>query len=288
MGRKTKTHSGKVQGIISIISTTMVLILLGLVIQMMLTARVLGDAVKENLTVTVALDDDTPAPDAARLQSQLRTKRYVSSIEYISKERALKEHVESMGIDPTDFLGTNPFSISMEIKMKADYSCNDSLEWITDELKNTPLVSDVMYQKDLVESLNQNIHRASIVLLVIAILLIIVSLSLINNTVRLSVYSHRFSIRTMKLVGARWNFIRRPFLLRSMWIGLASAIMADLLLFGCIKWIIAFDGSLSKFITLHDMGIMAISVVAIGLTITVACTYLSVTHYLRLRESDLY
>jgi len=288
MGHKTKSHSSVMQAVISIISTTMVLILLGLVIQMMLTARVLGDAVKENLVVTVVLEDDATATDAKKLLDTLNTQNYVSSIEYISKEKALKEQVENMGIDPTEFLGANPFSISMEIKMKADYSCTDSLEWIRTELRKTPLVSDVMYQKDLVDSLNQNIHRASFVLLTIAILLIIVSLSLINNTVRLSVFSHRFSIRTMKLVGARWGFIRRPFLLRSLWVGLVSAILADLLLLGCIKWVISYDASLGEYITLENVGIMAISVVGIGLVITVMCTFISVTHYLRLRESSLY
>ena len=276
------------QAVISTLSTTMVLVLLGMVILMLQTAHVLGDSVKENLTVTVVLEDDTPAPDAARLQSQIRTKRYVHEIEYISSEQALKEQVESMGIDPTEFLGANPFSISMEIKVKSEYSCNDSLEWITKELKNTTLVSDVIYQKDLVDSLNDMLKRLSYILLAIAILLVIVSLSLIHNTVRLSVYSHRFAIHTMKLVGARWSFIRRPFLIRSLWIGVVSAIAADAILLGCIKWATSYDEAITKYITLPNLGIMSVCVLLIGLVLTVVCTYVSVTHYLRLRESELY
>lgn len=287
MNRKRKS-SWKMQAVTSTISTTMVLILLGMVILMMLTARVLGNSVKENLTVTVVLEDDTPAPDAAKLQSQLRTKRYVNEIVYISKEQALEEQINSMGIDPTDFLGANPFSISMEIKMKAAYSCNDSLQWIVPELKRTKLVSDVMYQKDLVESLNENLKRASLILLTIAVLLVVVSLSLINNTVRLSIFNHRFIIHTMRLVGAKWSFIRRPFLLNSLWIGLASATMADALLLACVKWLGNYDQAIARYVTTENVMIMSGSVLTIGLILTIACTYVSVTHFLKMRVNELY
>ncbi len=187
----------RVQDLTSIISTTMVLILLGLIVLFVLTARVLGDSVRENLTVTVDLKDGVSTMDAKQLQAQLNEETYVADILYISSEEALKEHRESMGIDPTELLGANPFPISMEIKVRAAYACNDSLLWITRDLKQLPQVADVVYQKELVENLNRNLQRASLVMLFIAGLLILVSLSLIHNTVRLNVYSQRFIIHTM-------------------------------------------------------------------------------------------
>ena len=225
--RKKQKISWVLQGITSTISTSLVLILIGLVILLSLTARVVADSVKENLTVTVVLDDDAQTAEAEQVQSALDEKYYVSCIDYISREQALQEQIESMGIDPTDFLGANPFSISMEVRVKPEYSSGDSLQWISEEIRGMKYVANVMYQKDLVESLNRNLHRASLFLLAIALLLVVISLSLINNTVRLSVFNHRFVLHTMKLVGAKWSFIRRPFLVRSFWIGIASAFIAD-------------------------------------------------------------
>ncbi len=276
------------QMLTSIISTTMVLILLGLVVLFALTARVLGDCVRENLTVTVVMQDDTPSADAIALQGQLLERPYVAGIQYISSEQALKEQIEGMGIDPTEYLGANPFAISLEVQITARYACNDSLEWIARELKEETIVADVMYEHDLVESLNVNLHRISFVMLVVAALLVIISLVLINNTVRLSVHSHRFILQTMKLVGARWNFIRRPFMVRSLWIGIASAVLADIVLLGCIRWAAAHDRAIMDYVTRPNIAIMCLAVLVIGLCITIACTYLSVTNYLRKRESELY
>lgn len=288
MGTRKRFSFCKMQNFTSTISTTMVLILLGLVILMVLTAKVLGDSVRENLTVTIDLKDGIPAVQARELQGKLCEEAYVSEVTYISSEEALKEQRESMGVDPTDFLGANPFPISMEIRMKPEYACNDSLEWITGGLKENELVAEVVYQKDLVENLNKTMQRVSLVLLGIAALLIMVSLSLINNTVRLAVYSQRFIIHTMKLVGARWNFIRKPFMLQSMWIGIISATLADAFLLGCIQWAASYDKSILGYITIGNLGITALCVLLFGLTITMVCTYMSVTRYLRMRESDLY
>ncbi len=276
------------QALTSTISTTMVLVLLGLVVIFVLTAQKLSESVRENLTITVVLEDEAPTQEAKKLLEELRQKVYVNEIEYISSEQALKEQVEAMGLDPTEFLRANPFSISMELKMKAEYACNDSLQWISKDLSESKLVADVMYQKDLVDSLNENLRRVSLILLVIAGLLVIISLSLINNTVRLSVFSRRFIIHTMKLVGAKWSFIRRPFLVRSFWIGIISAILADSILLGAIHWAFKYDGAIRQYVPFTNIGIMAACVLLFGLVITVLCTYISVTHYLNLRESSLH
>ena len=283
-----RTSVWRVQDLTSIISTTMVLILLGLIVLFVMTARVLGDSVRENLTVTVDLKDGVNTADAKQLQARLAEEAYVADILYISSEEALREHRESMGIDPTELLGANPFPISMEIKVRAAYACNDSLQWITRDLKLLPAVAEVVYQKELVENLNRNLQRASLVMLFIAGLLILVSLSLIHNTVRLNVYSQRFIIHTMKLVGARWNFIRRPFMLRGLCIGIVSALLAVVILFSGIQWAAVHDNAITEYVNMINIGIMAVCVLACGLVMTLACTYLSVTHYLRLRESEMY
>lgn len=276
------------QAITSTISTSMVLILMGLVVLFSLTARVVADRVKENLTVTVVLDDDVQTADARKLLDSLNTRRYVSHIDYISREQALQEQIESMGINSTEFLGANPFSISMEINVKPEYSLGDSLLWISEELRSMTLVSDVLYQKDLVESINRNLHRASFFMLVIALLLVIISLSLINNTVRLSVFNHRFVLHTMKLVGARWGFIRRPFLVRGFWIGMASALIADSVIFSGIYWASTYDAAVLHYVTWQNVAITSAAVLAIGLVLTLVCTYISVTHCLKMRGSELY
>ena len=292
MTAKKHTHkrstAERMQSLTSVISTTMVLILLGLVVLFALTARVMGNSVRENLTVTVVMNDGVPTAEAMALQGQLLEKPYAAHIQYISSEQALSEHIESMGTDPTDIVGANPFAISLEMQIAARYACNDSLSWIAKEIKEMDNVSDVMYEKDLVESLNTNLQRVSIILLVIAALLVLVSLVLINNTVRLSVHSHRFTIQTMKLVGARWGFIRRPFMLRSLWIGIVSALLADAVLLGCIRWASSFDHAVVEYVTWPNIGIMSLSVLIFGLLITLVCTYLSVTNYLRKRENELY
>ena len=285
--RKSKV-AWTMQAFISTISVSLLLILLGLVVLLSLTARVVADSVKENLAVTVVLEDDAQKADAELVLSELSDKCYVSSIDYISREQALQEQIESMGLDPTDFLGTNPFSISMEVKVKPEYSCNDSLQWISSELRCMKYVSDVMYQKDLVESLNRNLHRASLFLLAIALLLVVISLSLINNTVRLSVYAHRFVIHTMKLVGAKWSFIRRPFLVRGFWIGVVSALIADAVILSGIYWASTHDSSVLHYVTQQNMLITAAAVLGIGLTLTIVCTYFSVTHCLKMRGAKLY
>ena len=289
MGKGKKRHSSwKMQALTSTISTTMVLVLLGIVTITMLTARTLSRTVREDLTVTVILEDGTETEEAKKIQAELTGEPYVAHVNYISPEQALAEQIESMGVEPTEFLGENPFSISMELRMTAEYACNDSLNWITSGLKAKPNVADVIYQKDLVESLNRNLKRISLALLAVAMLLVVVSLVLINNTVRLSVFSHRFTIHTMKLVGARWGIIRRPFLRLATFIGLASATLSDGMLIAGCKWAESYDSTVATYVTTQSLGIMTAILYGTGLVITLACTYLSVTSALRKKESDLY
>lgn len=272
----------------STISTTMVLLLLGTLVLFVLTAKEIRDYVQRDMTVTIVLADGTTPVAAHSIEHKTARKPYIHHITYISSEQALQEQVKAMGIDPQEFLDKNPFSISMELRLNPKYVCNDSLSWIVDDLRKEEAVIDVIYQKELVQSLEHNLNVITLVLLVITAMLSIISISLINNTVHLSVYSRRFIINTMKLVGASCSFIRRPFMLRSLCIGLIATIVANGILVSLVHWMMKYDSDIAQFIPLRNIIVMAASVLAFALIITLTCTYISVTRFLRMREHDLY
>ena len=184
--KKTGRRQG-VQLVTLCISTAMVLVLLGLVVFSVQTSRNLSQWVKENLTVTVVLNDGVSVGDAKQLQENLVHRPFSKNIDYISREQALKEQTEAMGSDPSEFLGVNPFPATLELQLHSEYANADSLVWISEELRKNPKVADVAYQVDLMDSVNRNLAKVNILLLVLAVLLTFISFSLINNTVRLSV-----------------------------------------------------------------------------------------------------
>ncbi len=288
MPKKKKRSSFRWQALTSTISTTFVLILLGLTILCALTAHHLGESVRQSLTVTVMLTDEATDSTAKALQKTLQQQEWTKSVTYISREQALKEQTEAMGSDPTDFLGTNPYNPLLEMNLKADYACTDSLLWISKLLKTQALVADVVYQRDLIERLNSNLHKISYVLLGLAVILMLITLVLINNTVRLSVYSRRFIIHTMKLVGASWGFIRRPFMARAFWIGFTSGILADAILLAGLRALWQYDPTIEDYLPLENLIATGVAVMVCGLLLTLLCTYISVGHYLGMRESELY
>lgn len=285
--KRTRRH-GSLQVITLCISTAMVLILLGMVVFSVLTARNLSTYVRENLTVTIMLSEDMTSPEAMNLCKSLKERPYAAHMTYISPEQALKEHIKAMGSDPTEFLGGNPFVGSIEMQLTADYANNDSLKWITKELKAKAKTTDITYQKDLIDQVNDNIAKLSIILLVIAGLLTFVSFSLINNTVRLSVYARRFSIHTMKLVGASWNFIRWPFIKRALAEGFVAALLADGVLAGCIYGLYTVQPEMLVVVDWVVMSITAGAVLLAGLLLTTVCSYFSVNRFLKMTAGDLY
>lgn len=276
------------QWLTSCISTTLVLVLLGLVVVSVLTTRRITDSVRETLTVTVRLKEGITAAEAHRLQDSLQVRRYVYDVVYVSKDEALQEHTQAMNTDPAEFVGFNPFFATMELQLKADYANTDSLLWVAEELKATPEVFDVAYPGDLIDELNDNMQKVNWGLLALAALLLFVSFGLINNTVRLHVYSQRFLIHTMKLVGARWSFIRRPFLTSSLRMGVVASLLADSVLLGGIHSLLRLDPTLAGYIPLFNQAIMCVCVLAMGMLITLFCSYFSVNKYLRLKAGDLY
>ena len=287
--RKKKTGSRRgVQWVTLCISTAMVLVLLGIIVFSVLTSRNLSAWVKENLTVTVMLGDDVSVNEAKRLCRDLYHRPYSRNIDYVSKEQALKEQTEAMGSDPSEFLGANPFVATLELQLKSDYATHDSLKWIVYELQKNPKVTDVAYQEDLMDNVNMNLGRMNIILLVLAALLTFVSFSLINNTVRLSVYSRRFLIHTMKLVGASWAFIRRPFIRQAIVVGVIAAILAIIVLGAGVYALYTFEPNILNIITWRELTITAIAVLLFGLIITFICSWISVNKYLKMSAGELY
>ena len=287
--RKKKPSSRRGMQLMTLcISITMVLVLLGLVVLSVLTSRNLSTWVKENLTVTVMLSDDASTNDAKRLCRNLYHRPYSKNIDYVSKDQALKEQTEAMGSDPSEFLGTNPFVATLELQLKADYANRDSLKWIVKELKKQTYVTDVAYQEDLMDRVNINLGRINILLLVLAALLTFVSFALINNTVRLSVYSRRFLIHTEKLVGASWGFIRRPFVSQAMSVGILAALLAVIVLGFCVYGLYRFEPHIMTVITWRELTITGVSVLLFGIIITAICSWISVNRFLRMTAGDLY
>ena len=291
MGNQNKYKSGSIfdmQFITSSISTTLVLLLLGLVVFFVLTAHNLSVYVRENISFSVLISDDMKEADILKLQKKLNQEPFVKQSEYISKKQALKEQTEAMGTDPEEFLGYNPFTASIEIKLHSDYANSDSIAKIEKMIKKNTNIQDVLYRKELIDAVNDNIRNISLVLLALAVVLTFISFALINNTIRLAIYSKRFLIHTMKLVGASWGFIRGPFLRKNVWSGILAAIVADSVLMGTAYWAVTYEQELLQVITPEVMLIVCASVLVFGIVITWLCAYFSMNKYLRMKANSLY
>ncbi len=288
---KAKHHSVSyfdMQFITSSISTTLVLLLLGLVVFFVLAAHNLSIYVKENINFSILISDDMKESEILKLQKKLDKEAFVKETEYISKKQALREQTEAMGTDPQEFLGYNPFTASIEIKLHSHYANSDSIAKIEKLIKKNTNIQEVLYQKDLIDAVNDNIRNISLMLLGLAVILTFISFALINNTIRLAIYSKRFLIHTMKLVGASWSFIRRPFLRRNFWIGVLSAAVADGILWGAAYWLVSYEPELIRVVTPNVMLLVSVAVLVFGVLITWLCALLSINKYLKMKASTLY
>ena len=270
------------------ISTTMVLFLLGLVVFFVLTANNLSVYIRENIAFSAILDDGIKETSIIKLQESLNKKDYVKQTVYISKDQALKEQIEAMGTDPSEFLGHNPFNASIEIKLNAGYTHPDSIKWIEKELMENKSILEVSYPQNLLDSVNRNLQKISAFLLGLAVMLSLISFSLINNTIRLTIYSKRFLIHTMKLVGASWGFIRRPFITRNLWIGILSGTVANAILTASAYTAVKYEPELLAIVSPESIMIVAAAVMVFGMIITTLCAYISINKYLRMKISELY
>lgn len=288
MAKKHTVRLFDMQFVTSCISTIMVLILLGTMVFFVLSAHSLSAYMRENLNFTILLNNDAPETAIKKFQQQLSKEDFVKESVYISKEQALKEQSEAMGSDPEEFLGYNPFSPSIELRLTSEYANSDSVKWIKEKINRNKIVTDIEYQADLMDSVNDNIRKISIVLLTLAALLTLISFALINNTIRLTIYSKRFLIHTMKLVGASWGFIRRPFLIRNLWIGIFSGVIADAILMGAAYILVSYEPELIAIITTDIMLEVMTVTLLFGIIITYLCAYISINKYLRMKASSLY
>ncbi|MBR2638443.1 MAG: permease-like cell division protein FtsX [Bacteroidaceae bacterium] len=269
-------------------STTLVLVLLGMMGILLVVADSLSGQIRKNITVSVIMDADMDETDIKRYQSRLDKRIYTSQSKYISKEAILEEQKVELGADPTEFLGYNPYEPSIELSMQPEYANNDSLAKIEKQLLKDKGVTEVIYQKDIIGAINSNINKIGIALFVLMILLSVISWSLIGNMVRMSIYSKRFLLHTMKLVGATWGFIRRPFIVKNLWIGLISGVLANITLGALIYFITVQEPAMSTLLSIVGLATVAIGVFLFGVTITVLCAFLSVNRFLRMRGNDLY
>jgi cell division protein FtsX len=239
--------------------------------------------------VTMMLDQDMTDTEALSMCKGLQHRPYIKALHFISKKQSLAEATKEMGADPSEFTdGVNPFPSSVELTLRSDYANNDSLQWISKELKKYPKVAEINYQKDLIETVNRNLAKVGLVLLVLALLLTFVSFSLINNTVRLSIYGRRFSIHTMKLVGASWGFIRAPFVRMAVLVGLLAALFAVAVLAGCVYALYRYEPEILTVVTWQVMAITAASIFLFGIIITALCANISVNRFLKMKAGDLY
>ena len=282
-GKKVSSVSFFNSRLTSIISISLVLFLLGLVFLIGLLGNKLSVYVKENISFSIVLKDNQKEADIKKMQKTLDALPYIKSTEYISKEQAVKELEEELGENPETFLGSNPLQASIEVKLHSEYA-----NVIEKKIKKYTSVSDLLYRKDMMQMVNDNVKRVSLILLTLAVMLMAISFVLISNTIRLLIYSKRFLIHTMKLVGATPGFIRRPFVRYNVVSGIFASIFAILMLTGALYYL---QNELSGFVQLLDIKVLIIvyaGVLIMGILLSVTATVFAVNKYLRMGVDKLY
>ncbi len=272
----------------TVISIALVLLMLGLLGLMLVHARNLSNYVKENIVLNVIVSDGAKEVDVLGLQKDLDTNPVVLKTTYVSKDLAAANLQKDLGEDFLSFLGYNPLLSSIDVYMKADYANNASIDKLTKDLQRNPLVKEVIYQKSLIDMVNQNIKIIGLVFLAFAAVLLIIAVALINNTIRLAIYSQRFLIKSMQLVGATKGFIRRPFLGYGILHGLLGGLIAVILLLGALYLA---QQQIPELVILRnwvEFGAVFAGVVIVGMLISGLSTYFAVSKYLRLKIYNLY
>ncbi len=271
-----------------VFSMFLVLFLLGILGLFVINSKKLADDFKEEIVMTVFFKNDANDSISSAFSQELKMAPFVKSSEYVTKEQAAKQHTDVIGEDFMTFLGANPLQNSFDIHLKAAYIDTENISKIESQFRANEMVSDVVYDKQLVNLVNENIKRVSMWILIISGILSLVVVLLINSSMRLAIYSNRFIIKTMQMVGATKSFIRKPFIWRSIRLGIIGSVLAILALIGVLLYINATYPSLN---ILQDQ-IMTIAVLlgvlAVGIVITWISTFFATQRYLNLRTDDLY
>ena len=272
----------------SVISISLVLLLVGLAAMLLVNAKGVSDYFKENMQVTVMMKQFVSEEEAIDYQRELDQKSFIGSTRFISKEQGKKEMEAMLGEDFLDVFETSPIPVSIDVTLKAEYVSADSLEVVKYEVQKSPLVDEVVYQSSLVDALNSNLSKISFILGVFIVLMLFISFVLINNTVRLNVFARRFTIHTMKLVGATRSFIRAPFLVQAAFQGVFSAFVAIIGLTAMMYFLRnSFEQLFEIFrldLLLTVFGIVLFS----GLAICLISTWFVVNKLVSLKKDELY
>ncbi len=272
----------------TVISISLVLLLVGVAGLLVANARSVSDYFKENMQVSVLMKQEVGDDEAMEYVSDLDAKPFIKSTTFVSREQGAKEMTDLLGEDFLNVFEAAPIPVSVDVTLKADYVSSDSLEVVKNEIMKSPLVDEVVYQQSLVDKLNTNLRKISMVLGVFIVLLLFISFVLINNTVRLNVFSRRFTIHTMRLVGATKSFIRTPFLVQAVFQGLFSALLATLMLVGILFFVRSEFAQLFEVFRL-DMLLIVIGVeILAGVLICVVSTALVVGRLVSLSKDELY
>ena len=271
-----------------VISLSLVLFVIGLLGLVLINAQRLSNYVKENIGFTIMLKEGVNEIEIMNFQKILDAADFAKSSTFVSKEQATKDLQNDLGEDFVSFLGYSPLLASIDVKLNANYANTDSLVFIKAELSDYPVVHTVFYQENLINKLNSNVNRLSFFLFSFCLLLFIIAFALINNTIRLSVYSKRFLIRTMRLVGAKNSFIQRPFLVKGMYQGIYSSIFAIFMLIGSIQLIQSETASMLNITDLKIIGLIFSLIFIFGFFLSWVSTFFAVRKFIKQNESELY
>ncbi len=285
---QTESRKGKSAYFVPTISISLVLIVVGMLVFILLNARAVSDHVKRNIGFAVIVKDNTNEVEIKRVQKILDTQPYVYTSKYVTKEQAAKSFKKEMGEDFERILGANPLLPSIEIKLNPAYANNDSLAMIEKGLARFDIIHEVYYQKSMIESINENIRRITILFLIVGAVLVLISFTLIRNMIHLAVYSQRLLIKTMQLVGATPFFICKPFVYGSMWRGFFGALIANLVLLGAIFFVQENVGNVINIMRQDVILFMVAFVILSGVVLSFFSAWFSVRRYLRRDLNDLY
>ena len=271
-----------------VISISLVLFVLGLFGLLILNTQEITRSVKENFSLTILLDEDASKAEVNQFFTTLQVAPYTREVQIISKEDAAEELMETLDEDFVDFLGYNPLRDGIELRLKAEDLVLEKLEALQKEFEAKDFVNEVVYDKLLIEKMNENLRLLSYGLLGGAVLLTLIAIALINSSIRLAIYSKRFLIKTMQLVGATKNFIRKPFLLKSLLHGTIGSVLAVGLLAALLYYLQQYVPGLAEMQKIQQLLLLGLGIIVLGLVISLTCTYFALRKYLNLKTDQLY
>lgn len=290
MSKKKKISTSRFVNakITSTISVTLVLVLLGMTVLVWFLGNGLSGYVKENISFSIILDTDITDAQIQRIRKDIDSQPFVKASRYVSKEEAKDQLIKDLGEDPEELLGYNPAYDAIEIFLYSEYANSDSIAHISKVIKEKSNVDDLLYRQEAIDLINDNISKITAVLLIISLVLLFISFALIRNTIRLSIYSKRFIINTMKLVGANSSFIRKPFIRSNIINGVVAGVLANISILLILYYFNREYTELRAFVDMKELGIVFAIVVFLGVIISVIATHFAVNRYLRMETDNLY